>query len=189
MQSAARCWLSQLGAWCWSYLFQGLKSCTDLVEVMNNIIPMNVWHSRWWFQLFFIFTPEIGEDEPNFDEQYFFSDGVETTNYSVVFFLFVCWFCWVENGWKGKQGEMDWLPIAFWHCFSWGRFVEFLDVENKMANHKNTSWLQRKVILKNCCVLPTSNRFTWVAQPQFYSCTWRIKFLNPTSNVTMHHET
>ena len=32
--------------------------------------------SRWWFQIFFIFTPNLGEDEPNLTCAYF-SDGWE----------------------------------------------------------------------------------------------------------------
>ena len=27
--------------------------------------------SSWWFPIFFMFTPKIGEDEPNFDEHIF----------------------------------------------------------------------------------------------------------------------
>ena len=31
--------------------------------------------TRWWFQIFFIFTPKLGEDEPNLTCAYF-SDGL-----------------------------------------------------------------------------------------------------------------
>ena len=37
--------------------------------------------SRWWFQIFFIFVPKFGEDEPNLTSIFF--KWVETTNQSL----------------------------------------------------------------------------------------------------------
>ena len=41
-------------------------------EVSNGI--------RWWFGIFFIFTPKIGEDEPIFDDHIFQMGWEKTTN-------------------------------------------------------------------------------------------------------------
>ena len=92
--------------------------------------------------VFFVFTPGNWGRWSQFE--------VETTNYSVVIF-FLCLLIFV-----GLKGETRWDGLTAHSFLALFQLTEICGVSwcwKQDANHKNTSWLQRKVILKNCCVL------------------------------------
>ncbi len=45
---------------------------------ISGLFHPNISYSRWWFQIFVIFTPNLGEDEPILTSIFF--KGVEITN-------------------------------------------------------------------------------------------------------------
>ena len=42
-------------------------------------------YTRWWFQIFFIFTPKIGEDEPILTSIFFKGVGSTTNYYTYIY--------------------------------------------------------------------------------------------------------
>ena len=92
-----------------------------LVENAVVFFISQVWVSRWWFQRFFIFTPNLGEDSH-------FANGVGSTTNQVCLFFF-----WAFS-WDPKEAVV---------VFS--RDVSFMEYDFGMWEY--TKWIQLLVYL------------------------------------------
>ena len=43
----------------------------QLISPLSRVVPLKKWGTRWWFQIFFMFTPKILGNDFQFDEDIF----------------------------------------------------------------------------------------------------------------------
>ena len=73
-----------------------------------------MWHffTRWWFQIFFVFTPILGKDEPILTSIFFQMDGF---NHQAAYHLFHRCF---QKYWYPRMDDLKWKTLLKWMI--WG---------------------------------------------------------------------